>query len=515
MSEEDNNNNNGHQRELIVGDRSLFNISSKPTYLRLHVSSIATGLSKTRILPVIIIVIGVKKKKKNVSKDFVLRFLTKAQVFLFSSKMLSGTTGNSLASSSHCLEATWEDALSHFRRALLECGSPLSVEHSQRLGLLFSKRVGDTEELKKWASIFDAEDVPTTALILKALVKHDQWQTAVQLLELNKDASTTKELSEVLAQNLTRIGLWQETLSLAKMLTPEKKSDSVEDSLELPAAKSSALAESANRDSFQMATNPAFLPDEERTCYCGFVAAVAQGFPRRQDWEKAIEVLHELEKVTDCKTQTKLFEYEVARAVHQGHQYKKTVELSRTDMRFRTSPSLLRSLLHCALALGDGLLSIRCLELLASFGPGTVSVKMFESACKLFISGSEEPSRDDLLRFESVTCNCADCIRDVNVQKLVAAFSADYDLKIPVFVSTEKNTTLSDNHSSKQTATQTVTQLDRVATTLLSQGRWKEALQVADQIVQQNAQDDTERVIIEMLRESSGSWEKTLQFFEA
>ena len=65
MSEEDNNNNNGHQRELIVGDRSLFNISSKPTYLRLHVSSIATGLSKTRILPVIIIVIGVKKKKKS------------------------------------------------------------------------------------------------------------------------------------------------------------------------------------------------------------------------------------------------------------------------------------------------------------------------------------------------------------------------------------------------------------------------------------------------------------------
>lgn len=64
MSEEDNNNNNnGHQRELIVGDRSLFNISSKPTYLRLHVSSIATGLSKTRILPVVIIVIGVKKKK--------------------------------------------------------------------------------------------------------------------------------------------------------------------------------------------------------------------------------------------------------------------------------------------------------------------------------------------------------------------------------------------------------------------------------------------------------------------
>ncbi|KPA76745.1 hypothetical protein ABB37_07573 [Leptomonas pyrrhocoris] len=427
--------------------------------------------------------------------------------------MHNGATGSSLVSSSHLLEATWENALSHFRRALMECGSPLNLEHSQRIGLLFAKRVGDSEELKKWASIFDAENVPTTALLLKALVNHNQWKTAIQLLELNKDASASKELAKVLAQNLTRIGLWQETLSLTSLLSQHKSDDSSQESLEPTAASSLLLTEQKNSDSYQMATNPAFLPDEEQTSYCGFVAAVAQGFPHRRDWEKAHAVLHELQQVTDFKTQLKLFEYDIARLVHDGQQYEVVVERSRTDSRFRTSPSLLRSLLHCALALRDRSLGMQSVELLCSMGPSAISVRMFESACMLFISSDTEYSKSDLVQFESVVCYYANYILKPEIQKLVAVFCADYDLQIPVFVSANTGASLPDGKTPSLQAARTVTQLDRMATILLSQGRWKEALQVADQITSRTAQNESEEVIIKMLRANSGSWEKTLQFF--
>lgn len=429
--------------------------------------------------------------------------------------MFSSITGSSLTTSSQIIEATWENALSHFRRALLECGSPLNIEHSQRLGLLFSKRVGDSEELKKWTSFFDAEDVPTTALILQALVAHNQWRTAIQLLELNKDAAPTKELSEVLAQNLARIGRWQETLALAALLAPPRESESSQRSTKLAQFSASLSADKKNDDTYQMATNPAFVPDEERISYCGFVAAVAQGFPLRQDWERAIHVLCDLERVADSATQGKLFEYRIARCVHGGQKYDEVVEWSRKDLRFRTSPSLLRSLLHCTLALENSSMSIQVLEMLSLFGSSAVSVKMCEQVCTLFIAAFNEPNKDDLLRFQSASCTLADCIRTPHVQKLVAAFCADYDLKIPIFVSSNKSASLLEGKVPATAVTRSVTQLDRVATALLAQSRWKEALQMAEEIAREPARSDNEEIIISMLHSNSGSWEKTLQFFQA
>ncbi|KPI83977.1 hypothetical protein ABL78_6988 [Leptomonas seymouri] len=423
-------------------------------------------------------------------------------------------TGSLLVSSSHVVEATWENALSHFRRALIECGSPLSVEHSQRIGLLFSKRAGNTEELKKWASIFDAEDIPATALVLKALVNHKEWKTAVKLLELNRDASASKELAEVLAQNLTRIGLWQEALALASLLTPHTGVENPAKFLARTAASSTLSTDNQSSDSYQMATNPAFLPEEERSSYCGFVTAVAQGFPHRQDWERACAVLRELQKVTDSKTQLKLFEYEIARLVHDGQQYKEVVEQSRTNFCFKTSPSLLRSLLHCALALRDWSLSVHCLGHLCLFPPCAVSIRMFERVCTLFISSCTDYSKKDLLQFESLVCNYASNIRRPELQKLIAVFCADYDLKIPVFLSACTDALSPNSSISSLPAAKTVTQLDRVTTTLVGQGRWKEALQVAEQIITtQTVHNTNEEIIIKMLRANNNSWEKTLRFF--
>lgn len=428
--------------------------------------------------------------------------------------MFTSSTGSSLVSSSQLVTATWEHALSHFRRALLECGSSLGIEHSQRLGLLFSKRVGDTEELKKWASLFDAEEVSTTALILQALVSHNQWKAAIQLLQLNKEAPATKELCEVLAQNLTRIGRWQETLALTQILASPDKSENIKKSTELTASRSSLQTNMKCDDSHQMATNPAFLPEEERKSFCGFVAAVAQGFPRKQEWEKAVEVLRELEALTDSATQLKLFEYRIARLVHEGQKYTEVVELSRTDSRFQTSPSLLRSLLHCALALENRTLSLHTLALLMEFGTSAVSIKMFESACTLFISSGDELTREDLLRFESLVCVFASCIRTPSIQKVVAAFCADYDLRIPIFVAANRNVSLAYGKEALQAGATSITQLDRVATALVKQNRWKEALQIVSQIDRQTAENDNEEVILLMLRTNCSTWEQTLQFFQ-
>jgi hypothetical protein len=423
--------------------------------------------------------------------------------------------GSSLVSSSHLLSATWENALCHFRRALMECGSSLDTEHSQRIGLLFSKPVGDTEELKKWASIFDAEAVPTTALILKALVNHNQWNTAIQLLELNKDGHTTKELCEVLAQSLVQKGLWQETLSLISILRPSQEVQNFRKSLQPIGAATSSTVENVNDDSYQMATNPTFLPEEARPSYCGFAAAVARGFPRRQDWEKALTFLGELRQLTDSQTGKRLFEYEIARLVHDAHHYEEVVNRSRTNVPFHTSPSLLRSLLHCALALRDAALSIQCLESLCSFGSRAVSTKMFEQACQLFISNDADYDKGELLRFEAVVCHHAHLIQRLETQKTVSVFCADYDLKIPIFISGNCNAAAGDSRTPALSIAKSVTQLDRAATLLLSQGRWKEALHVADKIKSQIAQNDDEDVVIQMLRDNCNSWERTLQFFSA
>ncbi|CAJ1011606.1 hypothetical protein Q4I28_006919 [Leishmania naiffi] len=429
-----------------------------------------------------------------------------------SSHMLLSTTGSSLASSSHLLATTWENALKHFRRALLECGSPLDIEHSQRIGLLFSKNVGDTNELKRWTSIFDAENVPATALLLKALVNHSQWQTAVKLLDLNKDSGVACELSEALGQCLVARGLWQQTLQLADFLRQCRADVAPRDNTLAP-GYTSLLSKREDNDSHQMASNPAFLPKEEKPTYCGFVSAVARACPSKREWKEAVRILHSLEQLVDRETKQKLYEYRIARLVHDGEAYGDVIETSHRELGFRTSPSLVRSLLHCAIATSDYSLTMSCLELLCSFGPAAISVKLFESACRLLVSSDQTWMDKDLARFECVVCEKAALVKERDLQKLISAFCADYDLKIPTFISSLSVLVSSSNVVETPSWVNSITNLDRLASTLLSQNRWEEALQAATLIRNGAAQNDNERVIVNILRETCSSWAKTLQFF--
>lgn len=428
--------------------------------------------------------------------------------------MFSGITSRTLSSSSHLLTATWESALLHFRRALLECGSPLEVEHSQRLGLLFSRNVGATAELKQWASLFDAEDVPSTALLLKALVNHDQWHTAIKLFELNKDRPFAPELAEVFGQGLVGRGLWQQTLQLASLLTERPlDANSASTSTELQISKSTLSSTESSDDSQQMAENPAFLPAEERTTYCSFVSAVARAFPLRQQWKEAVDCARSLQKVVDARTKKRLVEYEVARLVHDGERYNEVIERSQHQRCFRASPSLQRSLLRCAITAGQHNLVLDCLELLSALGSATTSVRLFESACTFLLSSEETWSKSALLRFESLVCLQGALVQDRGLQKLIRVFCADYDLKLPVFLSAQQTQKGATGELTDTAAATSITNLDRLASTLAAQSRWKEALQVAERIRASVALDDNERVIFDMLQASAHSWERTLQFF--
>ncbi|KAG5493486.1 hypothetical protein JIQ42_01853 [Leishmania sp. Namibia] len=426
--------------------------------------------------------------------------------------MFPNTTSSCLTSSSQLLAATWVNALQHFRRALLECGSPLDVEHSQRLGLLFSHHTGNTNELQRWASIFDAEDVPATALILKALVSHGQWQTAVKLLDLNKDSGVAGELSEVLGQCLVSRGLWQQTLRLAEFL-PKRCVDVVSRGKGLALCHNSLKNADEQNDFRQMAVNSAFLPEEEKMAYCGFVSAVARAYPSKRDWKKAVNMVHNLEQLLDPETKKKLYEYRIARLVHDGESYKDVIDKSQREVGFRTSPSLLRSLLHCAIATSNYSLTLSCLELLCAFGSTAVSVRRFESACHLLLSSDEAWTKKNLARFETLVCEKAFFVKDRKLQKLISAFCADYDLKIPIFFSSTSITVSSSNAAVAPAFAKSVTNLDRLASTLLSQNRWEDALQVATLIRNADAQSDNERIIVDMLRGGCASWVKTLQFF--
>ncbi|GET91799.1 hypothetical protein, conserved [Leishmania tarentolae] len=425
--------------------------------------------------------------------------------------MLPSTTGCSLTSSSHLLAATWENALKHFRRALLECGSPLDIEHSQRIGLLFSHYAGNTNELKRWASIFDAEAVPTTALILKALVNHGQWLTAVKLLELNKESGVVCELSEILGQCLVARGLWQQTLKITDIL--QRRHEVAPREKNLAIHRTSMLNTREKNDFHQMASNPAFLPEEERITYCGFVSAVARAYPSRQNWKEAVRILHDLEQLVDGDTKKKIYEYRIARLVHDGQAYRDVIEKSRHELGFLSSPSLTRSLLHCAIATSDCNLTMDCLKLLCSFGPNAISIRLFETACRLLVSSDHAWTKEDLARFESIVCENAALAKDRKLQKVLSAFCADYDLKIPVFLSSISMLASASKNTVTPSFVNSITNLDRLAGTLISHSRWEEALQVANLIRNGAAKSGNERIIIDMLRGSCSSWVKTLQLF--
>lgn len=428
--------------------------------------------------------------------------------------MLLPTCGSSLVSSSaHFFSVSWESALSHFRRSLIECGSPLEVEHSQRLGLLFSKNVGSSTELQRWATLFDAEDVPTTSLMIKALVNHGQWQTAMRLLQYNKDIQTVGALSEVLAQSLMSKQMWAQALHLTQLMLKTRK-EIPHDSNSITEATAS-LCFTSEDDSVQMAKNATFLPEESREMYCGFTAAVAYRFPRNTEWKDALQALDEVYTLADLKTRVKIKEYRVAREVHGSLRYKEILSGRLRDSSYKTSSSLLRSYLHCAVAESDIDAAFELLEILSSFGCEAIPTTCFEKTCLKFISNEGLHSHSSLTRFESLVCKNSCRLISQNVRKIIRVFCADYQLKMPLFANQSLLQFVSSESKKMHTGEISITEMDHLSAVLLSQGKWVEALSLANSIVAGAPQNENERVIVNLLRKNTNCWKTMLQFLEA
>lgn len=427
-----------------------------------------------------------------------------------------------LESSFRALTAKWQNALRHFQRSLLECGSNFEVEHSQRLGLLFSKKVGKTKELLTWAALFDSESIPACSMMLKALVFHNHWESAMRLFESTSDTRSKGELGENLAQFLMSRNLWEQSLQivshLAQFPTPSETAEST--NVAVHRTPSSSLAELPN-DTVGLATDPNYVPYEERTGYCGLGSAVFRAYPKNSQWADAIAALEKLKPLVDPRTQARLEEFALVRRVYGAKQYEKALETLSEGNVVHSSGLQQRTLLFAALRVEDTVACVSCLERLANLGDNQVPSVSLTAVCRRVVAQpSVLRSRRDALRFGRIACLCGHRIRDSAVRKQVGSLLEE--MGIPCGEVPRVQTTVTEKllHAAQEELTApligrnaTVTELDNAVSVLAAHGQWKEALDALNSMTRLSPRNEEERVILKVVRENHGDWEKALLFF--
>lgn len=434
-----------------------------------------------------------------------------------------------LSASLGTFSSAWQKALQHFQRALLECGSSLELEHSQRLGILFSKDVGSTSELQRWSSLFTAEDVPACSLFLKALVYHGQWETAVKMLEQNAQHKTAGDLTEYLAQFLVANNLWEQSLaSLEKMCIHGPHDNSETDALLTVSSSyyASALSTSFKDESKEMATNPRFVPEEEQPVYCGIGATAFRAFPKNRDWEKALRLMDKGTNAVSPDIRLKILEYKAARFIYGAKKNKEYLEWARKNWNIcRKSPTLSRFLFYCALESGDVETCVNCLEFVQNNKNNTLSSRSANRFATLFIIYYKDNCPLKTLEtFRSFLRANQNTIVDASTKKQVVfffktngmefSFGSSSNLVQSAFAVLENTATcfLERTQQLSETGKPTVTEIDKFASLLLRENKWKEALMCLESVKTVTALSESEVIIKNNIIENATNWEKALLF---
>lgn len=443
--------------------------------------------------------------------------------------------------------APWQSALRLFQRSLLEAGSSFELEHSQRLGLLFSKNVGCSDEVQRWASLFNAEDVPTCSMMLKALVHHGNWKAALQLFEWSSDSTMFGQLGEHLAQFMLSKGLEKESLSVAtKLLALSKPDAHKKEGLRHPLleeglrdydslvsnsrAPDRGLVKSVMHDIVGLAQNPVYVPKEEETCYCGLGSVVLRAYPKNSQWKEAASMLHELGACVSGQTSVRLAEYEYARRVYGGCQYQLAKSELASHAATANSLTLQRILLHVALELEDYELALDCLERLTYNGAQCVSDVKLNRFIVGFLQEHRTPnlSAENERRFIFIVVKSSAAIKSstravlrtffatrnidadflaTSAEMVPSSFITGQQAALPSVVPSNERVSNNNNNNN------TISAVDRTVSVLLRQGKWREALLELDRIKDMQAQTESEEVIRNTVLENSGDWERTLLFF--
>lgn len=423
--------------------------------------------------------------------------------------MYQSNAGTSLFTSLQRVAANWQGALRHFHRSVVECGSPLEIEHAQRLGLLFSKGVGRTPELHKWASLFYAEDIPACALMLKALVFHDQWKTAISIFEWSIGSPDHGELGEHLAQFLVSRGYSKESFVVARQLASSSNSPPV-GAVCTKQSTDSSLVQKALDDSLSMSTCAHFIPTEERVCYCGLGSSVFRAFPKNAQWREACDTLDRISFFVGLETRLKLMEYRAAKSAHGGRQYAGTLRWLVKEPLLKSSPSLLRTLLHCSLKLNDLQLAMICLESLTSIGSASIPLSCFEDFCDQFLNSANSSLEGDIRRFvHIVSVNASIIVRHCVRQRVALFFANKVSEPYPSLFHNRFPLKEVLNNAAKFS----ITELDNTASLLLHQNRWKEALSVLEIMCSIPPLSDGEKMLQGTVTANLCDWEQALLIF--
>ncbi|CAD2217803.1 hypothetical protein AGDE_08013 [Angomonas deanei] len=407
---------------------------------------------------------------------------------------------NPLVASFSKVTATWQKALVHFHRTLVECGSPLELEHSQRLGLLFSNGGGKTNELQLWATLFKAEETPVGALFLKSLVLHQQWYTALNLLS-ETDSSYIGDQCENMAQFLVHKNLWRTSLQLIIDLSEHQQSNQSSGETSLSTSNPSKDLTSSS-DFSNISEVPSFLPEGEELGYCGIGSTVCRAFPTKSQWRDAIRLLEKSAERVGSSTREKLTDYSTAKYVYCGENYAKYLEQNR-EKYASLSTFKLQVLLRSALREEDVKTTKNCLGLYVA-RKRTLPEWLLRDALLLLLDSPK-------INAESADSKMIRQLIELNKNsRTVKSLRNKLSRFFP------KGDGRASSPEGVVDLPVTISSLDENIAVLLKGNQWKEALHLIQKIPRTEVRNLHENIIKQNITDcvSKNDWEGALMFFQ-
>ncbi|KAF5224981.1 hypothetical protein ECC02_001914 [Trypanosoma cruzi] len=415
---------------------------------------------------------------------------------------------------------SWETAIAHYQRSLLEVGSSLELEHAQRIALLFLKQKGGPGQLSSWARLFSFEDIPTCSLMLKALVRHDLWRSAINLWVWNPNDAT----GEALIDELAFCNMWEQSIYVLQQLIMnenfcrDSKKKITGDIIEEKHIDSDVAL--ALNDAFRLANDPTFIPPEERRRRGTIPHLVNTAFPLKSQWQMAISLLVRLsERDISSDTRKELLDVAAARSAYQAGRMEDTFFWIKETEYFRESKSLQRTFFRSAISIQRYEEAISILEILSNHGIEEIPSGSLQDLCKCFVREYNAGKYVELLdRFSTVVLKCSSRIYSKETRDELRHFfqSNAVDTTALDFVGslerTRGSTFIFGDRSHLEGIVKSATDIDKAASALLHKGYWKASLELLKRLLEVKPLNKNEEVLIEAARVSLGSWKTAILF---
>nr|CCC94175.1 conserved hypothetical protein [Trypanosoma congolense IL3000] len=412
----------------------------------------------------------------------------------------------------------WYSALEYYWRSLVECGSHVGPEHSYRISLLYLNN-GKQKQLCNWVRLFSFEDVPVCGLMLKALIKRDMWQSALEIWSWGADGA----LCDAVVDELMAKSMWTQSLqAVCHLLNATDHNDSCGTLNSIPLEEPIISGEEfpvISDKAMWLSSKVSFLPEEYRKP--GGLSHLVNGlYPKNSQWQQAVCLLVKLSvSGTSVRTRKELLEVAAARCTYSGARYKYVFEWVTRCNYLYSSCSLNRTFLRVAISLSLWEDAFAALRWLTDRGLEEVTSFTVDRLCRKFMKEYEQGK--DLHLINSFSSTLSKCVRllpgrtkdelkvfllhnaiDVSVLDIVAALDSSF----------ETGVTPSEMHFLKN-GTMSVMDIDKTGTLALSRGQWKTTLILVNMLIETKPLTDKEKFIVNAVRESSRNWETALLFF--